>query len=823
MNEDLKKTINKGRLNKKAIIFIVVIIVLFGFYFFFYDGSEQRNLIYNNVESLAVSKNQIESNKKNPNSLLYKDFVTIQGKNYQIRLNNNRFEVLKDDKWVPIEDIVGKNGTIIMKDGRLLFVTSDGKTIALDTGDILVDDGELKQVDDGELSSFENERLYLKNGDMKYLTDDGEEVGVKNDDIISIDGKAYKMVDGVLKNIGGLFNSFVAKKNPKTGKIEYFRKNLKGDLVPVSEDQLKNGSLVEMDGKEYEYFNGNLVPHVKEYIAKRDKDGNLKYYLKGDETDSEIPSSKLRNGDLVELDGEVYEWLNGELKPIPKEIDSIDGLDTVGDYDYIVEEEKGKPAYYQKIGNKWAKVNKDDIPSAALIYYNNKPVLKSSDGKLKEFVPSRGKGFIKATKAYTVGKNGALIPLNNGDILAKDDKNFIVNDGEIEPLNKDNSKVHVTEKGLAFVDGKAYLLGKDNKKKLITEGEIVFRGGKPYKYINGRFELLSLDEYEAIKKIQKTKLKEEEKENKNSKSLLEPTPINNKNSVVEVTNDDIFYQAYSASADITTITSKKNKNDEINGIKNNDNQADLLRSNLFAGMTQDQTPYQQQNNQAQKSKFLEDNKNDVVHKDDIEQTSPFTLLTGAIIDARLITGVNTDQPGNVWGMITRDVYDTKTGNYLLIPQGSTVMGVYNSEVTEGANTVLIVWRSVTLPDGRQINLNGLPGLNLQGFSGIEGEVDNHWYEMFQAVAGMSIFSFGIQYGAGLTTTGGDSLNALQLMGATIAQQLGELGIQVFQKILNRQPTIKLSAGLAYKIGITHNLVFSHAYKYGQSMELINRV
>lgn len=822
MSDDLKKSINKGRLKTPAIIGIGVLIagavtwLIFGG-----EGKHQRGE-YVRYKSTAVSQTQINKNKKNPDVILYKDFVTIKGERYQIRLNKDKFEVLKGDQWVSIEDVIGKDGTIIMQDGKLIFITPDGRKVALDTGDILNSEGELKQIDDdGELVDFINDRLYLKNGVMKYLDDDGIEKDVNDGDIITIDGKAYKMTDGVLKDMGSLFKNYVAQKDPVTGKIKYYRKGLNGDLIPISEDELSNGSLVKMDGKDYEYLNGNLVPLTKEYLAKRDKDGNLKYYLKGDLSETEVPPSKIANGSIIELDGKQYEWIDGDLKPLAKEIKGADELSDINDYDYVVEMENGEPAYYQKIGDEWIPIRKELIPNKAIIYHNGKPYILGKDGKLIPFKLEKGQSFIKGGRAYTVGKNGLLVPLKDGDVVAKDKGFYIVDGSNIEPLTAENAKLHDEKQGLAFVDGKPYILGKGGQKRAITEDDIVFRGGKPYKYINGRFVELSLQELEAIKKAENKRKLAEKKAQQENERINQKKDTGIQNVKVKVLDDSAWFEALSADASVNTIKNES-KNSNAKEISNKQTNSDKLTNQLFDSIGQEQTPYQQQNNQAQKKKFLEEHKNSEVPTDDKYQKSPYTLLAGTIIDASFITGVNTDQPGTVWGLVTRDVYDTKTGNYLLIPQGSTVLGVYNSEVTEGAETVLMVWNKLILPDGRQISLEGLQGLDLQGFSGIKGEVDNHWESMFYAVAGMSIFSAGIQYGAGLTTTGGDNLNGLQLIGASIAQQLGELGMQVFQRILNRQPTISLPAGRAFKIGITHNLVFSDSYKWGNTMRLINR-
>lgn len=58
--------------------------------------------------------------------------------------------------------------------------------------------------------------------------------------------------------------------------------------------------------------------------------------------------------------------------------------------------------------------------------------------------------------------------------------------------------------------------------------------------------------------------------------------------------------------------------------------------------------------------------------------------------------------------MTEAVYDTATGRYLLIPQGSRLIGRYDSQVAFGQRRVLLVWTRLILPDTSSIALDRLP-------------------------------------------------------------------------------------------------------------------
>jgi type IV secretion system protein TrbI len=58
--------------------------------------------------------------------------------------------------------------------------------------------------------------------------------------------------------------------------------------------------------------------------------------------------------------------------------------------------------------------------------------------------------------------------------------------------------------------------------------------------------------------------------------------------------------------------------------------------------------------------------------------SRYVVQAGSVIPAALITGMRSDLPGQVTAQVTENVYDSPTGRYLLVPQGSKLIGTYDS-------------------------------------------------------------------------------------------------------------------------------------------------
>lgn len=86
-----------------------------------------------------------------------------------------------------------------------------------------------------------------------------------------------------------------------------------------------------------------------------------------------------------------------------------------------------------------------------------------------------------------------------------------------------------------------------------------------------------------------------------------------------------------------------------------------------------------QNRQDQKEAFQKAGTTETRNSGNLQMpASPYQVMAGTVIAAVLVTGIKSDLPGDVIGTVTEPVYDTATGRYLLIPQGSRIFGKYNS-------------------------------------------------------------------------------------------------------------------------------------------------
>jgi len=184
--------------------------------------------------------------------------------------------------------------------------------------------------------------------------------------------------------------------------------------------------------------------------------------------------------------------------------------------------------------------------------------------------------------------------------------------------------------------------------------------------------------------------------------------------------------------------------------------------------------------------------------------SPNVVQAGSVIPASLITGLRSDLPGEITAQVTANVYDSPTGNILLIPQGTKLIGQYDAQITFGQSRALLVWNRLIMPDGHSIVLERQPGTDTEGYAGLEDEVDNHWDSLFEAAVLSTVLSVGSAAGTNNSSSSATSLGQALQQGAS--QSLNQTGEQVVGRSLSVQPTITIRPGFPVNVLVTHDLV-----------------
>ncbi len=194
-----------------------------------------------------------------------------------------------------------------------------------------------------------------------------------------------------------------------------------------------------------------------------------------------------------------------------------------------------------------------------------------------------------------------------------------------------------------------------------------------------------------------------------------------------------------------------------------------------------------------------------------ELPSPFVLQQGTLIPAILTGGIHSELPGQITAMVRRNVYDSVSGRHLLLPQGARLVGSYDNRIAWGQKRVLFAWHRLIFPDGRSLDLEGMPGADLAGRAGVRDKVNNHFVRTFGSALLLSAISAGAQLSQPRQTRDGDGPSASQVAAAALGQELGRVATDVTRRNLRAPPTLEIRPGTLFHVEVTADLVLPGPY------------
>ena len=232
---------------------------------------------------------------------------------------------------------------------------------------------------------------------------------------------------------------------------------------------------------------------------------------------------------------------------------------------------------------------------------------------------------------------------------------------------------------------------------------------------------------------------------------------------------------------------------------------DPMAAGLASTAAQPLDPPAVQNRQDQKEAFRQSGSTETRNSGKLKApVSPYQVMAGTVIAGALVTGIKSDLPGDVIATVTEPVYDTATGKFLLIPQGSRILGRYNSQVSYGQSRVQVVWNRIILPDTSSLTLDNLVGTDAAGYAGLEDGVDWHWDRIVGGAVLTTLLGVGAELAAPENRQGGDRVI---IAGRDSAQDsINQVGQEMTRRNMNIQPTLTSRPGLPVRIIVNRDLV-----------------
>lgn len=273
-----------------------------------------------------------------------------------------------------------------------------------------------------------------------------------------------------------------------------------------------------------------------------------------------------------------------------------------------------------------------------------------------------------------------------------------------------------------------------------------------------------------------------------------------------------------------------NKTDEnshfVRNVQKNDNFREILNTKSRVNLRteadkkdgpSENTEYQDRTSRQYSHHTLEGYQELLNHDDESRESvrqpkNPFCLLQGSVLRAVLISGINSDLPGQISAQISEDVFDTPKGRFVLIPRGSRLIGQYTANPHYGQERVFLAFNRLIFPNGKSLRLNAMPGQSSDGYSGLDAQVDNHFFKLLSGCFMLSAISTSNYK---MQRNNNDFMNTQEAMSLSLAQNLNQIMSNIVERNLNISPTLKVKPGFLFSVAVTQDLYFDGPYYKSQ--------
>jgi type IV secretory pathway VirB10-like protein len=190
----------------------------------------------------------------------------------------------------------------------------------------------------------------------------------------------------------------------------------------------------------------------------------------------------------------------------------------------------------------------------------------------------------------------------------------------------------------------------------------------------------------------------------------------------------------------------------------------------------------------------------------VQAVSPFEVKAGTVIPSVMIGGVNSELPGQIIAQVSQSVYDTATGQYLLIPQGTKLVGTYDHQVVSGQKRVLVIWNRLIYPDASSVNLGGMTGADQAGYAGFTDKTNTHFWPTFRNALMLSAITAGVQLSQPRSQQGSYAYSSPQIAASALGQQMNQLGMNTISRGLNQGPTLTIRPGYVFNVMVNKDVI-----------------
>lgn len=181
----------------------------------------------------------------------------------------------------------------------------------------------------------------------------------------------------------------------------------------------------------------------------------------------------------------------------------------------------------------------------------------------------------------------------------------------------------------------------------------------------------------------------------------------------------------------------------------------------------------------------------------------YVLSESSVIEAALLTGIDSSRPGPVAARVVRPAYDSATLRHVLIPAGTRLVGSLERALAGEDRRVILAWTRMIFPDGTTRELAGFPALETTGEGGLREGINLHRAQILGEAALVALL-------------GGSAALAAEHAGAAGSISAAALGLELSRagrSMLDRRrrPTITVRAGYRFLVYVSRDMAFEEAW------------
>jgi type IV secretion system protein VirB10 len=186
-------------------------------------------------------------------------------------------------------------------------------------------------------------------------------------------------------------------------------------------------------------------------------------------------------------------------------------------------------------------------------------------------------------------------------------------------------------------------------------------------------------------------------------------------------------------------------------------------------------------------------------------TQRLLLAKGAFIDCTLETAIDSSLPGMTTCITATDTFSVD-GKVVLLERGSKLVGETRGQVQQGSARLFVLWTEARTPTGVIVPLAS-PGTDALGRSGLDGEVDRHFWQRFGAAIFISLVDGAAQ---AAQRTGGSGTVIYD------SSSSRDVATEALRGTIGIAPTITKHQGDRIQILVARDLDFRQVYQLQES-------